>query len=86
MSLLFSTLETIASDLTKIQNQNWLLIIIFSNLNKDKVDGCLDRLTVALEKFSVIISDSNLRDTTYLLHRLETIYAKLEHLRTCRSS
>ena len=59
MSLLFSTLETIASDLTKIRNQNRLLIIIFSNLNKDKVDGCVDRLAVALEKFNVIISDPN---------------------------
>jgi len=59
MSPLFSTLETIASDLTKIQNQNRLLIIIFSNLNKDKVDGCVDRLAVALEKFNVIISDPN---------------------------
>jgi len=50
-------LKTIVSDLTKIQNQNRLLIVIFSNLNKDKVDGCVDRLAVALEKFNVIISD-----------------------------
>jgi len=53
-------LKTIISDLTKIQNQNRLLIVIFSNLNKDKVDDCVDRLTVALEKFNVIISNSTL--------------------------
>ena len=52
---LFSTLKTIVSDLTKIQNQNRLLIVIFSNLNKEKVDGCVDRLAIALEKFNVII-------------------------------
>jgi len=52
------TLKTIVSDLTKIQNQNRLLVVIFSNLNKDKVDGCVDRLAVALEKFNVIIADS----------------------------
>jgi len=28
-------------------------MIIFSNLNKGKVDGCVDRLTIALEKFNV---------------------------------
>jgi len=54
---LFSTLKTIVSDLTKIQNQNRLLIVIFSNLNKEKVDGCVDRLAIALEKFNVIISN-----------------------------
>ena len=53
---LFSTLKTIVSDLTKIQNQNRLLIVIFSNLNKEKVDGCVDRLAIALEKFNVNVS------------------------------
>jgi len=66
MTPLFSTLKTIVSDLTKIQNQNRLLIIIFSNLNKDKVDGCMDRLAVALEKFQVSISDS-IFDTRLIL-------------------
>ena len=47
------TLKTIVSDLTKIQSQNRLLVVIFSNLNKDKVDECVDRLAVALEKFQV---------------------------------
>jgi len=55
---LFSTLKTIVCDLTKIQNQNRLLIVIFSNLNKEKVDGCVDRLAIALEKFNVIIFNS----------------------------
>jgi len=30
-------------------------MIIFSNLNKGKVDGCVDRLAIALEKFNVSI-------------------------------
>jgi len=51
---LFRTLKTIVSDLTKIQDQNRLLVVIFSNLNKDKLDGCMDRLAVALERFQVI--------------------------------
>jgi len=43
-------------DITKIRRQNRVLMIIFSNLNKGKVDGCVSRLTVALEKFNVNVS------------------------------
>jgi len=50
-----STLKAIISDVTKIRRQNRLLVVIFSNLNKEKVDGCVGRLTVALEKFNVNI-------------------------------
>ena len=50
----FSTLKTIVSDLIEIRNQNRLLIVIFSNLNKEKVDGCVDRLAIALDKFKAI--------------------------------
>jgi len=49
----------IISDITKIRRQNRLLTVIFSNLNKDKVDGCVDRLTIALEKFNVNVSNFN---------------------------
>jgi len=57
MTPLFSTLTTIVFDLNKIRNQNRWLIIIFSNLNKDKVEGCVNRLAFALEKFKVIIAE-----------------------------
>ena len=49
----------IISDITKIRRQNRLLTVIFSNLNKDKVNGCVDRLTIALEKFNVNVSNFN---------------------------
>jgi len=49
-------MKTIISDITKIRRQNRLLMVIFSNLNKGKVDGCVGRLAVALEKFNVNIS------------------------------
>ena len=75
----------ISSDITKIRRQNRLLTIIFSNLNKDKVDGCVDRLTVALEKFNVNISNIILK-YDLPLHRLETICVKLGHSKMCRSN
>ena len=56
----FSTLKTVVSDLINIRNQNRLLLVIFSNVNKDKVDGCVDRLAAALDKFNVILSNSTL--------------------------
>ena len=56
----FSTLNKIFSDVSQIRRQNRFLTVAFSNLNKDKVDGCVDRLTVALEKFSVNISNLTL--------------------------
>jgi len=45
-----------------------LLIIIFSNLNKDRVDGCVDRLAISLEKFKANISNFtlSLRLTFYI--------------------
>jgi len=57
MSQRFSTLNAIISDLGQIRRQNRLLKVAFSNLNKEKVDGCVDRLAVALEKFGVNISN-----------------------------
>ena len=53
---MFSTLNTIISDITKIRRQNRMVTTIFSSLNKGKVDGCVGRLTVALDKFKVNIS------------------------------
>ena len=43
----------ILSELTQIRRQNRVLLITFSNLNKEKIDECVDRLAVALEKFNV---------------------------------
>jgi len=34
-------------------------MVAFSILNKGKVDGCVDRLAVALEKFGVNLSNFN---------------------------
>jgi len=62
---LFSTLHTIISDLNEIRSQNRILMVIFSNINKAKVDGCVDRLTVALEKFHVC-PKFYIWDATYL--------------------
>jgi len=56
-SQLFSTLNTIFSDLRQIRRQNRLLTVAFSNLNRDKIDGYMARLTVSLEKFGVNISN-----------------------------
>ena len=83
----FSTLKTIIPNLGQIRRQSRLLTIAFSNLNKDKVDGCVDRLAVALEKFGVNISNSIVNALCiYLLHRLETTCTKPRHLKTSRSS
>ena len=47
------TLETIKEDLDKITAQGRWKIGIFSDLNTKAVDGCLYRLSTALEKFKV---------------------------------
>ena len=47
------TLETIKEDLDKITAQGRWKIGIFSDLNMNAVDGCLNRLSTALEKFTV---------------------------------
>ena len=49
----YSTLETINNDLDKIAAQGQWKLGIFSDLNTTAVDGCLDRLSTALEKFKV---------------------------------
>ena len=49
----FRTLETIKEDLDKITAQGRWKIGIFSDLNTTAVDGCLDRLSTALEQFKV---------------------------------
>ena len=46
----------IKEDLDKITAQGRWKIGIFSDLNKTAVDGCLDRLSTALEKFKVCLA------------------------------
>ena len=49
----YSTLETINKELNEIAAQGGWKLGIFSDLNTKAVDGCLERLTTALEKFKV---------------------------------
>ena len=49
----YRTLETIKEDLDKITAQGQWKIGIFSDLNTKAVDGCLNRLSAALENFKV---------------------------------
>ena len=48
-----STLETIKKDLDEIAAQSRWKLGIFSDLNTTAVDGCLNQLSTALEKFKV---------------------------------
>ena len=55
----YSTLETINKDLDEIAAQGRWKLGIFSDLNMTAVDGCLDRLSTALEKFKVCPASDN---------------------------
>ena len=60
-----SALETIVTNLNEIKSQNRWLLFLFKDLNKSKVDDCLNRLAIALEKFNVcskfgVLSSRNL--------------------------
>ena len=48
-----STLETIKQDLTAISAQGKLVVVIYRELNADKLEDCINRLSVALERFKV---------------------------------
>jgi hypothetical protein len=50
-----STLENINNDLNEIKAQNRWLLVFFKDLNKSKIDDCVDRLTSALQTFNVWI-------------------------------
>ena len=49
----YSTLETINKDLDEIAAQGRWKLGIYSDLNMMVVDGCLDRLSTAIENFKV---------------------------------
>ena len=53
LKLCYSTLNIINEELDKITAQGPWLVGIYSDLNTSAVDGCLDRLSTALEKFKV---------------------------------
>ncbi|KAJ6457589.1 hypothetical protein C8R45DRAFT_562600 [Mycena sanguinolenta] len=48
-----SLLADILADLAEIQEQRRWLLVFFRNLNKDRVDRCVRRLAIALEKFQL---------------------------------
>ena len=49
----YSTLKTINKKLDEITAQGGWKLGIFSDINTKAVDGCLERLSIALEKFKV---------------------------------
>ena len=53
MCVYYSTLETINEDLDEIAAQGRWKLGIFSDLNTRAVDGCLEHLSSAIEKFKV---------------------------------
>ncbi len=56
-SFVDSTLESIVDSLNEIKAQNRWLLILFRDLNKSKIDDCVDRLSAALERFNVCFYD-----------------------------
>ncbi|KAJ7453571.1 hypothetical protein B0H11DRAFT_268980 [Mycena galericulata] len=47
------TLNNILEDLNEIKQQRKILVILFRDMNRDKVDKCVSRVNVALEQFNV---------------------------------
>ena len=50
-----SILETINEDLTKISAQNRWVIAVYKQSNMDALDECMNRLSNAMQKFTVCI-------------------------------
>ncbi|KAJ6476412.1 hypothetical protein C8R45DRAFT_1102661 [Mycena sanguinolenta] len=69
-----SVLDDILTDLAKIKEQRKWLLLVFRDLNKDRVDKCVGRLAVALEKFQLA---SQLRVERSQL-RVEDLLAKIK--------
>ncbi|KAF7333643.1 hypothetical protein MSAN_02407300 [Mycena sanguinolenta] len=69
-------LADILIDLGKIKEQRKLLLVVFRDLNKDRVDRCVGRLSEALEKFQASLA-SQLRVEASQL-RVEDLLAKLK--------
>ena len=58
LKLCSSALKTINEELEEITAQGPWLLGLYTDVNTSAVDGCLDRLSTALEKFKVCpISD-----------------------------
>ncbi|KAK6977028.1 hypothetical protein R3P38DRAFT_553526 [Favolaschia claudopus] len=47
-------LDNMLLDIAKIKAQKKILLLFFHNLNKDRVDRCVNRLKAALEQFTVV--------------------------------
>lgn len=47
-----SILGTIIKNLEELEKQNRFLLVFFRDLNKSKIDDCLGRLAIALERFN----------------------------------
>ena len=60
----YSILGTINEDLTKISAQNRWVITVYKQLNIDALDECIDRLSSAMQKFTVCISTNNTAGAT----------------------
>ncbi|KAJ7260859.1 hypothetical protein B0H12DRAFT_1231622 [Mycena haematopus] len=69
-----SVLAGILTDLAKIKEQRKWLLVFFRDLNKDRVDKCVGRLAVALEKYQLA---SQLRVEANQL-RVEELLAKIK--------
>ena len=54
--LWYSNLNTIKKELDKIASQAPWKLVLYSDLNTSAVNACLDRLSIALEKFKVVLT------------------------------
>ncbi|CAA7267066.1 unnamed protein product [Cyclocybe aegerita] len=72
---LIKNLVEIVNDLEEIKIQNKRMLLVFKDANKSKIDECMDRLSAALERFSVA-QDLRVID---MLHRIQ---ARLERIQS----
>ena len=52
---IYSVLKTINEDLTKISAQNRWVIAVYKERNMNALEECMDRLSTAMQKFTVCI-------------------------------
>ena len=56
---IYSVLKTINKDLTKISAQNRWVIAVYKQRNLNALEGCMNRLSTAMQKFTVCIWTNN---------------------------
>ena len=54
-------MKTITNELTKVHEQNGWLTALYTDINKNAVETCLDRLSTAVERFMVCLSINAVR-------------------------